>query len=94
MVAALLFARPHVGEAVFVLVMAAASYVRQFGPRASAFGMISYISVLVRLLLHASPAQVPIMAVRPTTSQHSHGPGKVAFQQFSSRLTGRRGSRA
>jgi hypothetical protein len=60
---ALLAPFPLIGEAGFVLVMTAAVYVRQFGPRPSALGMISYISYFFALFLHARLGQVPELAV-------------------------------
>jgi len=51
----------YAAEAVFVLVMFAAVYVRRFGPRWFAFGMVSFISYFFAMFLHAKPAQLPWM---------------------------------
>lgn len=60
---ALLAPFPLIGEAGFVVVMAGAAYVRQFGPRPAALGMVSYISYFFALFSHARLGQVPELGV-------------------------------
>lgn len=51
----------YLAEAVFVLVMFGAVYVRRFGPRWFAFGMIAFISYFFSMFLRAKPEQLPWM---------------------------------
>jgi len=57
----LLSSSVHVGEAVFVLVMFTAVYVRRFGMRWFAFGMVGFISYFLAMFLRARPAELPWM---------------------------------
>ncbi|PZS13467.1 MAG: FUSC family protein, partial [Pseudonocardiales bacterium] len=52
-----------VGDAVFVVIMMAAVYVRRFGPRGTALGMVAFISYFFALFLHATLGQLPALAV-------------------------------
>ncbi len=59
-------------DAVFVLVMVVAVYLRRWGPRGLAVGMIGFVSYFMALFLQATPSQLPVMvagaAVGATTS--------------------------
>lgn len=58
--AAVLDARsPWLGDGVFVLVMGGATYVRRFGPRGMALGMVAFMGYFFALFLRAKPAQLP-----------------------------------
>ncbi|HXP56408.1 MAG TPA: FUSC family protein [Streptosporangiaceae bacterium] len=50
-------------DAVFVVVLALVTYVRRFGPRAMALGMVSYMAYFFTLFLGAKPDQLPWLAV-------------------------------
>ncbi|PZS38242.1 MAG: FUSC family protein [Pseudonocardiales bacterium] len=56
---------PHLfsGDAVFVVIMMATVYVRRFGVRAMALGMVAFISYFFALFLHATLAQLPALGV-------------------------------
>jgi uncharacterized membrane protein YgaE (UPF0421/DUF939 family) len=56
---------PHrfVADAVFVLVMVVAVYVRRFGPRGFALGMGGFMPFFFTQFLQAKPAQVPALCV-------------------------------
>ncbi|MFY9805673.1 MAG: FUSC family protein [Pseudonocardiaceae bacterium] len=56
---------PHrfAGDAVFVVIMMAAVYVRRFGPRGMALGMVTFISYFFALFLHATIGQLPALAI-------------------------------
>ncbi|MGH3827305.1 MAG: hypothetical protein ACRDQX_09050, partial [Pseudonocardiaceae bacterium] len=56
---------PHqfAGDVVFVLIMMAAVYVRRYGPRGTALGMVAFISYFFALFLHANAAQLPALTV-------------------------------
>jgi uncharacterized membrane protein YccC len=53
---------PLLGEAVFLVVMFVAVYVRRFGPRAFALGMAAFLGFFLTLVLAATPDVVPAMA--------------------------------
>nr|WP_246299676.1 FUSC family protein [Nocardioides panaciterrulae] len=48
-------------DAVFVLVMVAAVYLRRWGPRGLAVGMIGFVSYFLALFLQVTPSQLPVM---------------------------------
>lgn len=50
-------------DGVFVVVLALVTYVRRFGPRAMALGMVSYMAYFFTLFLGAKPDQLPWLAV-------------------------------
>jgi hypothetical protein len=54
---------PVVGELVFLAVMFVAVYVRRFGPRAFALGMVAFIGYFLALFLQAQLSAVPAMSV-------------------------------
>jgi uncharacterized membrane protein YccC len=60
---ALLAPQLFAGDAVFVVIMMAAVYVRRFGPRGMALGMVVFISYFFALFLHATVAQLPALAI-------------------------------
>ena len=47
----------------FIMVLFGAVWVRRFGPRGNALGMIAFISYFFALFLRASPGQIPVLAV-------------------------------
>ncbi|MDT5181537.1 MAG: hypothetical protein QOJ95_5735 [Mycobacterium sp.] len=47
----------------FIVVLFGAVWVRRFGPRGNALGMIAFICYFFALFLRASPSQIPILAV-------------------------------
>ncbi|MBJ8341143.1 FUSC family protein [Antrihabitans sp. YC3-6] len=47
----------------FIVVLFAAVWVRRYGPRGNALGMVAFISYFFALFLEASPEQVPILAL-------------------------------
>jgi uncharacterized membrane protein YccC len=53
----------YAGDAVFVAIMMVAVYVRRFGPRGTALGMVALISYFFALFLRISTAQLPASAV-------------------------------
>src|SRR6202000_1918153 len=55
--AALLSPYQWAGDGVFVVVMAAATYLRRFGPRMTALGMVGYMAYFFSLFLQATPSQ-------------------------------------
>ena len=58
-VAALLAPHRVVADAGFVLVVFAAVYVRRFGPRGTALGLVTFMSYFFTLYLRASPSRLP-----------------------------------
>ncbi len=56
---------PHLfsSDAVFVVIMMATVYMRRFGPRGMALGMVAFITYFFALFLHATLAQLPALAV-------------------------------
>lgn len=60
-IASLLSFSTYIAEAVFVVVMFAAVYIRRFGPRWFAFGMVLFISYFFSMFLKAKPPQLPWM---------------------------------
>ncbi len=48
-----------IGDVGFLVVIFAATYARRFGPRATALGMLAYISYFIGLFLHLPFAQLP-----------------------------------
>ena len=61
--AALLSPLGKIAEVGFIAVLFGAVWVRRFGPRGNAMGMVAFISYFFALFLRASPAQVPVLAV-------------------------------
>ena len=61
--AALLSPFGKVADVGFIAVLFTAVWVRRFGPRGNALGMISFISYFFALFLRATPAQIPVLAV-------------------------------
>ena len=57
--AALLAPHPVVADAVFVLVVFTAVYVRRFGPRGTTLGMVTFMSYFFTLYLRAKPSELP-----------------------------------
>ena len=52
-----------IAEVGFIAVLFGAVWVRRFGPRGNAMGMVAFVSYFFALFLRASPAQVPVLAV-------------------------------
>ena len=52
-----------VADVGFIVVLFCAVWVRRFGPRGTAMGMVAFISYFFALFLHASPGQIPVLAV-------------------------------
>ncbi|HEU5036648.1 MAG TPA: FUSC family protein [Nocardioides sp.] len=52
-----------VSDAVFVLVMVGAVYLRRLGPRGLAVGMMAFVAYFLVLFVQAQPAQLPVMIV-------------------------------
>lgn len=52
-----------VADVGFIAVLFAAVWVRRFGPRGTALGMVAFISYFFALFLHASLSQVPVLLV-------------------------------
>jgi hypothetical protein len=48
-----------VGDAGFIAIIAAATYARRFGPRATALGTLAYISYFIGMFLHLPLVQLP-----------------------------------
>ncbi len=65
--AALLSPYQWAADVVFVVVMASAAYVRRFGPRMTALGMVGYMAYFFSLFLEAKPSQVPWLVVSAFT---------------------------
>ena len=61
--AALLSPFGWVADVGFIAVLFTAVWVRRFGPRGNALGMVAFISYFFALFLRASPAQIPVLAV-------------------------------
>ena len=47
----------------FIVVLFGAVWVRRFGPRGNALGMLAFISYFFALFLRARPGQIPVLAV-------------------------------
>ena len=52
-----------VADVGFIVVLFGAVWVRRFGPRGNALGMVAFISYFFSLFLRAAPHQIPILAV-------------------------------
>jgi uncharacterized membrane protein YccC len=52
-----------VADVGFIAVLFAAVWVRRFGPRGNALGMVTFISYFFALFIRASPGQIPVLAV-------------------------------
>jgi uncharacterized membrane protein YccC len=61
--AALLSPLDEVADIGFIVVLFASVWVRRFGPRGNAMGMVAFISYFFTLFLRASPGQIPVLAV-------------------------------
>src|SRR5699024_7124244 len=59
----LLAALPFAADAVFVVIIFAAVYVRRFGPRAFAFGMIGFIAYFIGMILAPEVGALPWLFV-------------------------------
>ena len=51
-----------VADVGFIAVLFTAVWVRRFGPRGNALGMVAFMSYFFALFIHATPAQIPILA--------------------------------
>lgn len=61
--AAVLSPYGKVADVGFIAVLFGAVWVRRFGPRGNAMGMVAFISYFFALFLRASPGQIPVLAV-------------------------------
>ena len=61
--AALLSPLGKVADVGFIVVLFCAVWVRRFGPRGNALGMVAFICYFFSLFLRATPAQIPVLAV-------------------------------
>jgi uncharacterized membrane protein YccC len=61
--AALLSPYGWIADVGFIAVLFGAVWVRRFGPRGNAMGMVAFISYFFALFLQATPAQLPTLAV-------------------------------
>jgi uncharacterized membrane protein YccC len=61
--AALLSPFGWVADVGFIAVLFTAVWVRRFGPRGNALGMVAFISYFFTLFLRASPGEIPVLAV-------------------------------
>jgi uncharacterized membrane protein YccC len=61
--AALLTPFGKIADVGFIVVLFCAVWVRRFGPRGNALGMVAFISYFFALFLRATPAQLPVLAV-------------------------------
>jgi uncharacterized membrane protein YccC len=61
--AAMLSPFGKVADVGFIIVLFGAVWVRRFGPRGNALGMVAFISYFFALFLRASPGQIPTLAV-------------------------------
>ncbi|MCV7015337.1 FUSC family protein [Mycolicibacterium madagascariense] len=61
--AALLSPLGKIADVGFIVVLFCAVWVRRFGPRGNALGMIAFICYFFSLFLRATPAQIPVLAV-------------------------------
>lgn len=52
-----------VADVGFIAVLFCAVWVRRFGPRGNALGMVAFISYFFALFLRATPGQIPVLAV-------------------------------
>ena len=52
-----------VADVGFIVVLFSAVWVRRFGPRGNALGMVAFISYFFALFLRATPGQIPMLAV-------------------------------
>lgn len=59
--AALLAPHQIAAEVMFVLIVFVAVYIRRFGPRGRALGMVAFMAYFFTLYLHAAPAELPWM---------------------------------
>ena len=50
-----------VGDVGFIVILFAAVWVRRYGPRGNAMGMVAFISYFFGLFLHAAPHQIPVL---------------------------------
>ena len=57
--AALVTPHPVIGDVLFVVVVFVAVYVRRFGPRGTALGMVTFMSYFFSLYLRAKFAELP-----------------------------------
>ena len=60
-VSALLSQFGKVGDVGFIVILFAAVWVRRYGPRGNAMGMVAFISYFFGLFLHAAPHQIPVL---------------------------------
>jgi uncharacterized membrane protein YccC len=60
--AALLSPLGKIADVGFIAVLFGAVWVRRFGPRGNALGMVAFISYFFTLFLHATPDQIPVLA--------------------------------
>lgn len=60
--AAILAPFDWVADIGFIAVLFAAVWVRRFGPRGNALGMVAFMAYFYALFIHATPAQIPILA--------------------------------
>lgn len=51
-----------VADVGFIIVLFIAVWVRRFGPRGNALGMVAFMAYFFALFIHATPAQIPILA--------------------------------
>ncbi|QNJ90882.1 FUSC family protein [Mycolicibacterium fluoranthenivorans] len=51
-----------VADVGFIIVLFLAVWVRRFGPRGNALGMVAFMAYFFALFIHAAPAQIPILA--------------------------------
>jgi uncharacterized membrane protein YccC len=61
--AALLAPLGKIADVGFIVVLFGAVWVRRFGPRGNAMGMVAFISYFFALFLRATPGQLPVLAV-------------------------------
>lgn len=61
--AALLSPLGKVADVGFIVVLFLAVWVRRFGPRGNAMGMVAFMSYFFTLFLRASPGQIPVLAL-------------------------------
>jgi hypothetical protein len=61
--AAILSPLGKIADVGFIVVLFGAVWVRRFGPRGNAMGMVAFISYFFALFLRASPGQIPVLAV-------------------------------
>jgi Fusaric acid resistance protein-like len=61
--AAILSPLGKIADVGFIVVLFGAVWVRRFGPRGNALGMLAFISYFFALFLRARPGQIPVLAV-------------------------------